>query len=132
MSTCVRQFILGNHKTITCYGHLCRHHYIRNADFVANELEEEVERVLAQQAKETCQLLVDEKFKVYIMIVVDSENINLNPQCQHLCCANLSCLMTWPLQCWVSEGPLKFYNISVDKLCPSDLYSKVKMQLLDI
>ena len=41
-----------------------RNHYIQHADFVAGELEEEVERVLVQQAKETCQLLIGEKFQV--------------------------------------------------------------------
>ena len=43
---------------------LFRHHYVRQSDFAANELEEEVERILAQQAKETCQLLIEEKHKV--------------------------------------------------------------------
>jgi hypothetical protein len=42
----------------------CRSHYIHQADFAAEELEEEIERVLAQQAKETCQMLVNGKYQV--------------------------------------------------------------------
>ena len=44
--------------------YLLRNHYVQQADFAANELEEEVERIVAQQAKETCQLLIDQKYKV--------------------------------------------------------------------
>jgi len=46
------------------FNFLFRSHYVRQADFAAEELEEEIERVLAQQAKETCQMLVEGKYQV--------------------------------------------------------------------